>query len=415
MMDMPSSAVAQATQPDQLPSERIAGSMLPRVLTSFDLVAIFVCIVLFLSNSAILAGGAGPAAYVYWALGFLTFLIPGAIITGQLGLMFPGEGSLYLWTHKAFGPFMGFFAGFCAWWPGMLGLVATGDGVVSLLQQLNGAWLTAPWQQGVVIVAIIGLSCVLSLLRLRFTQRVINVGFIAYGVAILLVGLAGLLTVLHHQAAPVDYSLHNWMPQPATWTFYGTVILALLGIEVPLNMGVEIRETRAITRYLFWGSLVVMAAYLLGTFGVMTAVQPVNAQDSPAAIAEAVRAGFGPLGSLLGILVTLIFIGFFVFATTVYNYSFARLIFVSGLDQRLPTFMSRLNRSRVPAVAVLVQSLIAVLLALLLFVVLPYTLPLAMTAADLSTVVYIIPQAAIVVIWCLSMVLLFINVYQSAI
>jgi hypothetical protein len=82
-MDMPSSAVAQATQPDQLPSERIAGSMLPRVLTSFDLVAIFVCIVLFLSNSAILAGGAGPAAYVYWALGFLTFLIPGAIITGR--------------------------------------------------------------------------------------------------------------------------------------------------------------------------------------------------------------------------------------------------------------------------------------------------------------------------------------------
>jgi amino acid transporter len=420
-MDTQPSLVADAaTRPDLLPSERIAGSMLPRVLSSFDLVAIFVCIVLFLSNSAILAGGAGPSAYVYWALGFLTFLIPGAIITGQLGLMFPGEGSLYLWTHKAFGPFMGFFAGFCAWWPGMLGLVATGDGVVSLVQQLNSAWLTAPWQQGVVIVAVIALSCVLSLLRLRVTQRVINIGFIAYGVAILLVGLAGLLTVLRHQAAPVDYALHNWAPTPATWTFYGTVILALLGIEVPLNMGVEITHPRAITRYLFWGSLVVIAAYLLGTFGVMTAVQPISAQGSPAAIAEAVRAGFGPLGAVLGILVTLIFIGFFVFATTVYNYSFARLIFVSGLDRRLPTFMSQLNASRVPAVAVLVQSLIATLLTLLLFVVLPYTLPLAMSAADLSTVVYIIPQAAIVVIWCLSMVLLFINVlvirrkYRSA-
>ncbi len=390
-MDTQSSIRTEATtSPDVLPSERIAGGMLPRVLSAFDLVAIFVCIVLFLSNSAILAGGAGPAAYVYWALGFLTFLIPGAIITGQLGLMFPGEGSLYLWTHKAFGPFMGFFAGFCAWWPGMLGLVATGDGVVSLLQQLNGAWLSAPWQQGVVIVLVIALSCVLSLLRLRLTQRVINVGFVAYGAAILLVGLAGLLTVLRHQAAPVNYALHNWVPQPATWTFYGTVILALLGIEVPLNMGVEIRETRAITRYLFWGSLVVIAAYLLGTFGVMTAVQP--------------------LRSALGLLVTLVFIGFFVFATTVYNYSFARLIFVSGLDRRLPAFMSRLNKSRVPAVAVLVQSVIATALTLLLFVILPYTLPLGMPAADLSTVVYILPQAAIVVIWCLSMVLLFVNV-----
>ena len=132
------------------------------------------------------------------------------------------------------------------------------------------------------------------------------------------------------------------------------------------------------------------------------------------------RAGFGPLGSALGLLVTLVFIGFFVFATTVYNYSFARLIFVSGLDRRLPAFMSHLNKSRVPAVAVLVQSGIATLLTLLLFVILPYTLPLGMSAADLSTVVYILPQAEIVVIWCLSMVLLFVNVliirrkYRSA-
>ncbi len=302
------------------------------------------------------------------------------------------------------------FAGFCAWWPGMLGLVATGAGVVSLLQQLNSAWLSAPWQQGVVIVLVIALSCALSLLRLRVTQRVINLGFVAYGAAILLVGLAGLLTMLRHQAAPVNYALPNWMPAPATWTFYGTVILALLGIEVPLNMGVEIRETRAITRYLFWGSLVVIAAYLLGTFGVMTAVQPLSAQGSPAAIAQAVRSGFGPLGAMLGVLVTLVFIGFFVFATTVYNYSFARLIFVSGLDRRLPAFMSRLNRSRVPAVAVLLQSGIATALTLVLFVILPYTLPLGMPAADLSTVVYILPQAAIVVIWCFSMVLLFVNV-----
>lgn len=52
-------------------------------------------------------------------MGFLTFLILGAIVTGQLGFLFPGEGSIYLWTHKAFGPFASFFAGFAAWWPGV--------------------------------------------------------------------------------------------------------------------------------------------------------------------------------------------------------------------------------------------------------------------------------------------------------
>jgi len=64
-----------------LRSERIAGGILPKVLNSFDMVAIFVAIVLFISNSAVVTG-AGAAAYIYWGLGFIAFLIPGAIVTG---------------------------------------------------------------------------------------------------------------------------------------------------------------------------------------------------------------------------------------------------------------------------------------------------------------------------------------------
>ncbi len=393
-----------------LRSERVAGGILPKVLNSFDMIAIFVAIVLFISNAAVMAGGAGPSAYTYWILGFLTFLIPGAIVTGQLGLMFPGEGSIYVWTHKAFGAFMGFFAGFCAWWPGILVMIATGDTVVALIQQLNPSFLTEPWQQGLVIILVIAFSLVLSVLRFRATQNVVNVVFVAYGSAILLVGIAGLISVVSGNAAPVDYSAHNWLPVPATYTFYGTVILALLGIEVPLNMGVEIHNTRAITRYLLWGSAVVMIAYLIGTFGVMTAVKPLSAQGSPAAIAQAVTSGFGGVGTFLGVVVNIIFIGFFLFATAVYNYSFGRLLFVSGLDRRMPAVMSKVNANRVPWVAVLVQSIISAFFTVVAFIIIPYTLSTGLKPADLSTVVYDILQAAITVIWCISMVILFVDV-----
>src|SRR2546430_182224 len=231
---------AQSGGGEVLRSERIAGGILPKVLNTFDMIAIFVAIVLFISNAGVIPG-AGAAAFIYWILGFLTFLIPGAIVTGQLGLMFPGEGSIYAWTHKAFGPFMGFFAGFCAWWPGILVMIATGDAVVSLIQQINGGLLTEAWQQGTVISLVIVFSFVLSILRFRVTQNLINIVFVAYGGAILLVGLAGLLALISGHAAPVDYSPQKWLPAPTSWTFYGTVILALLGIEVPLNMGVEVK------------------------------------------------------------------------------------------------------------------------------------------------------------------------------
>jgi amino acid transporter len=391
-----------------LRSERIAGGILPKVLNSFDMVAIFVAIVLFISNSAILAGGAGPSAYVYWILGFITFLIPGAIVTGQLGRMFPGEGSIYVWTNKAFGPFLGFFAGFCAWWPGVLVMIATGDAVVSLLQQLNSNWLTQPWQQGVMIIVVIAFSFLLSVLRFRVTQNFVNLIFLAYGGAILLIGLAGLLSIIGGHAAPVNYSASNWLPRGATVTFYSAVILALLGIEVPLNMGVEIREIRSITRYLIWGSVVVMAAYLIGTFGVMTAV-PLSDQGNPSAVAEAVQKGFGGAGTIFGTIVNIIFIGFFIFNTAVYNYSFGRLLFVSGLDRRLPPVMSKVNRNRVPWVAVMVQSIISGVFTAVAFIVAPLVTN-ALTPSNLSTVIYDILQAAVTVIWCVSMVILFVDV-----
>lgn len=396
-----------------LRSERIAGGILPRILGSFDLIAIVVAVILWIPNAALITR-AGAAAYVYWLLGFFTFLIPGAIVTGQLGLMFPGEGSIYVWTTKAFGSFMGFLAGFCAWWPGVLVIVAASDTVVSLIQSLGqlfgAALLIEPGQQGLVIILIITFSFLLSVLRFRVTQNLVNMIFLTYGGAILLVGLAGvfwLLTKYHAGIVPSSYS-GSWLPNGGNITFYGNVILALLGIEVPLNMGVEIRDTRSITRYLLWGSVVVVVAYLLCTFGVMTAV-PIKDQGYISSIVEAVQIGFGPFGTVFAALVNLIFIGFFLFVTAVYNYSFGRLIFVSGLDRRLPPLMSKINANKVSWIAVLVQSVIAALLTAVIFVFAPYVIPI-FSPADMTNIIYDILQAATTVIWCVSMVLLFVDV-----
>lgn len=393
-----------------LRSERIARGILPSVLNSFDMVATFVAVVLWVVQAATMSG-AGAAAYIYWILGFVTFLIPGAIVTGQLGLMFPGEGSLYIWTNRAFGDFMGFLAGFCAWWPGMLSIISAGDAVVSLLQKLGSLFdvslLTDSGQQGLLIILVTTISFLLSILRFRVTQNLVNTIFVTYGGAILLVGVAGVLWLLtgHRASTDLSFQTGHWALTSHNFTFYGLVILALLGIEVPLNMGVEIKDMRSVTHYLLWGSIVVMVAYLLATFGVMITV-PLKDQSNPGAVVEAVQLGFG---KVLAVLVDLIFIGFFIFAATVFNYSFARLIFVSGLDRRLPAVVSKVNANKVPWMAVLVQSTIAALLATLIFVVVPIALP-ALNSTDIATMVFDILMATTTVIWCFSMIILFVDV-----
>jgi amino acid transporter len=182
------SAARASTVGAELTSERVAGGILPRVLNSFDMVAIFVAIVLFISNVPGFYGN-GPVSITWLLIGFVTFLVPGAIVTGQLGFLFPGEGSIYLWTHKAFGPFLSFFAGFAAWWPGVLVMLSTGSVVAALVQYLTG-WTFAPWAQGLVLLVVILIAALISSLRFRLTQNAVNVIFVLYGLAILLVGLS---------------------------------------------------------------------------------------------------------------------------------------------------------------------------------------------------------------------------------
>src|SRR5436309_5475093 len=147
-------------------SEKVAPTLVARVLNPFDLVVIFVGLVLFIPNASTVQF-AGAAAFVFWGLGFLTFLIPGGFVTAQLGRMFPEEGSLYVWTHKALGSFWGFYAGFLAWWPGILVLVLTGTSAVTIIQVLWPNQLHPAWQQSLVILGIIWFSAILSVQRFR--------------------------------------------------------------------------------------------------------------------------------------------------------------------------------------------------------------------------------------------------------
>jgi hypothetical protein len=88
--------------------------------------------------------------------------------------MFPGEGSIYLWT---------------------LVMVATGTVVLSYLGYVFPSTIRAAsvQVQGVLIIGFIVLSAVLANQRFRLTQNIVNVVCVLYALAIGLVVLAGVV------------------------------------------------------------------------------------------------------------------------------------------------------------------------------------------------------------------------------
>jgi glutamate:GABA antiporter len=407
-----------ATQTDeQMLSERIAPALVARTLGPFDLVVIFVAIVLFIINSAGLQA-AGPSVFIFWIVAFATFLITGAFVTAQLGRMFPEEGSLYVWTHKALGAFWGFFAGFVAWWPGPITMVVIGVLVANFLQQTarfftcSGkpcAILTANWQIGIVVLAVLWFSALMSYLRMRITQNYVNVQFFAYAAAIFLIGFAGVVWLLKGHPSATSFAA-GWSPFqgnklalhiPANLTFFSFAILALLGIETPLNMGVEVKGgEKAIRTYLFWGCLIVMAAYLWATWGNMVVIKAGGANPTTGG-AETVALA---IGKWAGVAVSLVLAWVLVTVAVVYNYAFGRLLFVSGMEKRLPHQIGRVNRNKVPANAVTLQTAIASIITVLLFFI------LGAGGSDPYKVFYAL-YAGLTIVWCISTALLFLDIF----
>ena len=88
----------------------------------------------------------------------------------------------------------------------------------------------------------------------------------------------------------------------------------------------------------------------------------------------------------------------------VYNFSFGRLLFVSGMEKRLPHQIGKVNRNKVPANAITLQSAISTILAVLVFFV------LGGGESDPYKYFYIL-YAGVTIVWCISTALLFLDIF----
>jgi len=94
----------------------------------------------------------------------------------------------------------------------------------------------------------------------------------------------------------------------------------------------------------------------------------------------------------------------------VYNYTTARLLLAASIDQRLPAFLGRLNKHRVPANAIVFQSALAGSFVVIIFFIAPAIAVLG-KPADLATEVYNVVLAAMTLIWALSTIFYFVDLF----
>ena len=395
-----------AVQP-VLPSENLPGELaLTRGLSARDLTVLCLIAVFLVTNVSLIAG-AGGAAFLYLGLGFVAFLIPSALVCAQLYRLFPGEGAVYIWAHKAFGNTWDMLLGFfCHWWPGAFGLVVEAGAVVTYLQAMNPSWLGQPWQQGVVEILVLLVALALCSLGQQQVQRILNWVFLGYAGIIVLLGLAGVVWLMSGNVAQGDFTSQGWQITKTNLPLFATVILSLLGMEVPLNLGAEVIRKREARRYITWATMISIVGYLIAAFGILVVLPPQDATN-PALISEVFTRAFGAsLGGILGALSNAMLILYFVAATAAFNLMFARLLLVASVDWRLPRSMHRLNRNRVPFWAMSFQVGFDIVALAILFFLVP---ALAPTNPAESFLVFLITVNGSGVVWEIAMIGVFLS------
>jgi amino acid transporter len=407
--------VAQPSESRALPSERYVVRTMSPVLVTFDMIAIYLAAILFIGNAGPTAAFGGVVSLTYLLIGAVTFFLPCVFATAQLGVLFPYEGSLYNWTSRALGNNWGFFAGVSYWLPNVLAIIAAADGLVTYIQGLNNNWLPLPWQQGLVILLVIAFTAILGSYRLRTTQNVVNAGIVLTLGVVVLVGLACYIFLVQHGSATPFNNPGDWATNGQNFPLFGLIALLYLGVSVPLNMAGEIRERagvprrKVITRHLFWGTILVLVGYLLCTFALLVVRGPAMVND-PIVPYEVVVLIESVFGKFIGAVTAVCILIFYLISPLVYNYATARLLLVGSIDQRIPAFLGRLNKHRVPANAVIFQSVVAGGICAILFFIVPAIASVG-KSANLATGVYNVVLASMTLILALSTIFYFVDLF----
>jgi len=380
---------------------------MPAILGTFDMTASYV-IALFFVTYAVFTAADGVVGLVYLLVGAVTFFIPCVIAAAQLGVMFPHEGSIYNWTHQALGRYWSFFIGLCFWLTGVLAIVTATNAFVTIIQGMNNGWLTEPWQQGVVILIVIAVLGYLGTQRYRTVQNIINFGFILTLVPVVLMVLAAVvwLTTGHGSMTSFNH-LPDWSINPGNFALFGLITLNYIGASGPLNMAGEIGERKVITHHLLWGTVIVFSCYFLCTFAVLIVRGQaiLNAVILPFEVVTTVDV---VLGKFAGDIVAVCLLSYCVWGSLFYVVASSRVLLAAAIDQRIPASIGKLNKYRVPANAIIFQSIATGVITVIIFIVAPYTVRLG-TAINLQTIFYTVNSAALTLVWTIATAFLFVN------
>lgn len=343
----------------------------PKVMGVFDLSLFYIVTGVSLRWIAT-AAAAGPSSLVVWCGALLLFYLPLVFAVVELSSRYPQEGGLYVWTREAFGPFIGFMAGWSyftsnlPYFPSVFyfdagnALYIAGDHWLFLRHSATFFLLFA--------LAALAFITFINIVGLKFGKWIHNIGALGMWLPALIVIILGFVSWRVFGSA-TKFTPAAMMPSfdLQHMIFWSPLIFALSGCEAASFMSGEIKDPeRTIPRALPIAGAIIVGSYLIGTAVVLVAMPAAEVNTLQGLIQAgakvAARLNLYWIVPPLALLITLGNLG----AASGFLSSCARIPFAVGIDKMLPPAFARVHpRWGTPHISILVQGGLGALFCIL--------------------------------------------------
>ena len=347
---------------------------LRRVLGRFDTIFFLISAMVVADTIGAIAIGGGQA-FTWLVVLFITFFIPSALISAELGAAIPEEGGAYVWVRRAFGSYAGaltsllYWAGTPMWLGGSVTAVA-----MSVYQQfLGGLSLAGMFLFGTVLI---GLATVGAIVPLRLGKWVPASG--AIGQIVLLTFFTVSVVIYGARNGVHGITIGDLTPSRAVFIAVVPVLLySFVGVELPSTAAEEMVNPRrdipvaifraGIGQALMYGVpilavlIVLPARQITSLNGLINAIRTVltGYGGSIAADGTVILAGWG---QLLGWACAFVFIWVLLASGSAWIMGAGRAQAAACLDGAGPRVLGRISRrTGVPVIMGLVSGAVSLL------------------------------------------------------
>jgi len=297
-----------------------------------------------------LCGTRSPLAYLLAGLGILAIVLCFAEVASR----FDQAGGPYLYARAAFGPLVGFQAGWLTFWIRTTSVAANLNVFVDYLGQ-SWAWAGTSVGGAIVMAVVMGVITAVNVIGVRQATWAIDLFTVAK-----LLPLA-LLVAIGLPAFRAETLATQAVAQPQWREAILLLVFAFGGFETPLLAAGEARRPRRDSAFALLTALAVIASvYMLVQLAVIGLVPGVAASRAPVAAAFAVL--IGPAGVVLASVAAMISVYGWATGSVLHT---PRLLFAMAERRELPAVLGRVHsRFRTPVVAILAYAVLSLAFAL---------------------------------------------------